>query len=75
MPLPYQPENYDIPVQTPLTDFDALRTIAVSRIYLDNCDHLTAYLGGHGTEAGASGVELRRYRLKKSGNRLARRSV
>ena len=34
MPLPYQPENNDIPVQTPPTGFDALRTIAVSRIYL-----------------------------------------
>ena len=34
--LPYQPENNDIPVHTPPTGFDALRTIAVSRIYLDN---------------------------------------
>jgi 2-iminoacetate synthase ThiH len=31
VPLPYQPENNDIPVQTPPTGFDALRTIAVSR--------------------------------------------
>ena len=30
-PLPYQPENNDIPVQTPPTGFDALRTLAVSR--------------------------------------------
>jgi 2-iminoacetate synthase ThiH len=29
-------------VQTPPTGFDALRTIAVSRIYLDNFDHITA---------------------------------
>jgi 2-iminoacetate synthase ThiH len=36
VPLPYQPENNDIPVKTPPTGFDALRTIAVSRIYLDN---------------------------------------
>ena len=44
--LPYQPENNDIPVQTPPTGFDALRTIAVSRIYLDNFDHITAYWVG-----------------------------
>ena len=36
VPLLYQPENNDIPVKTPPTGFDALRTIAVSRIYLDN---------------------------------------
>jgi len=46
MPLPYQPENNDIPVKTPPTGFDALRTIAVSRIYLDNFDHITAYWMG-----------------------------
>ena len=48
MPLPYQPENNDIPVKTPPTGFDALRTIAVSRIYLDNFDHITAYWVGMG---------------------------
>lgn len=47
-PLPYQPENNDIPVKTPPTGFDALRTIAVSRIYLDNFDHITAYWVGLG---------------------------
>ena len=36
MPLAYQPENNDIPVKHPPTGFDSLRTIAVSRIYLDN---------------------------------------
>ena len=37
VPLPYQPENNDIPVQTPPSVArDALRTLAVSRIYLDN---------------------------------------
>jgi len=35
-------------VQTPPTGFDALRTIAVSRIYLDNFDHITAYWVGLG---------------------------
>ena len=48
VPLPYQPENNDIPVQNPPTGFDALRTIAVSRIYLDNFDHITAYWVGMG---------------------------
>jgi aminodeoxyfutalosine synthase len=35
-------------VQTPPTGFDALRTIAVSRIYLDNVAHVTAYWVGLG---------------------------
>ena len=48
VPLPYQPENNDIPVKTPPTGFDALRTIAVSRAYLDNFDHITAYWVGLG---------------------------
>ncbi len=48
VPLPYQPENNDIPVENPPTGFDALRTIAVSRIYLDNFDHITAYWVGMG---------------------------
>ncbi|HTY88203.1 MAG TPA: CofH family radical SAM protein [Candidatus Acidoferrum sp.] len=48
VPLPYQPENNEIPVQTPPTGFDALRTIAVSRAYLDNFDHITAYWVGMG---------------------------
>ena len=48
VPLPYQPENNQIPVINPPTGFDALRTIAVSRIFLDNFDHLTAYWVGMG---------------------------
>ena len=48
IPLAYQPENNDIPVETPPTGFDSLRTIAVSRIYLDNFPHLTAYWVGLG---------------------------
>ena len=43
MPRPYQPENNDLPVQPPPTGFDALHTIAVSRTYLDNFEHITAY--------------------------------
>jgi aminodeoxyfutalosine synthase len=48
IPLPYQPENNAIPVQHPPTGQDLLRTIAVSRLYLDNFDHLTAYWVGMG---------------------------
>jgi aminodeoxyfutalosine synthase len=48
VPLPYQPEDNDIPVKSPPTGFDTLRTIAVSRIYLDNIDHITAYWVGMG---------------------------
>jgi aminodeoxyfutalosine synthase len=48
VPLPYQPEDNDIPVENPPTGFDSLRTVAVSRIYLDNFDHITAYWVGMG---------------------------
>jgi len=48
VPLPFQPENNDIPVRHAPTGFDALRTIAVSRVYLDNFDHITAYWVGMG---------------------------
>jgi aminodeoxyfutalosine synthase len=48
VPLPYQPEDNEIPVQHPPTGFDTLRTIAVGRIYLDNFDHITAYWVGMG---------------------------
>ncbi len=48
VPLAYQPKDNDIPVEHPPTGFDSLRTIAVSRIYLDNFDHITAYWVGLG---------------------------
>ncbi len=48
VPLAYQPENNEIPVKVPPTGFDSLRTIAVSRLYLDNFDHITAYWIGLG---------------------------
>ena len=48
IPLAYQPENNEIPIKFPPTGFDSLRTIAVSRIYLDNFDHVTAYWVGLG---------------------------
>jgi aminodeoxyfutalosine synthase len=48
IPLAYQPEDNDIPVAHPPTGYDSLRTIAVSRIYLDNFPHITAYWVGLG---------------------------
>ena len=48
VPLPYQPENNGIPVSRPPTGYDTLRTIAVSRLYLDNIAHITAYWVGLG---------------------------
>lgn len=48
VPLPYQPENNRIGVQVAPTGFDSLRTIAISRLYLDNFDHITAYWVGLG---------------------------
>lgn len=43
VPLPYHADNNLIPVEHGPTGFDMLRTIAVSRSYLDNFDHITAY--------------------------------
>jgi len=48
VPLPYQPENNALPVRHPPTGFDTLRTVAVSRVYLDNFRHITAYWVGLG---------------------------
>lgn len=48
IPLAYQPDNNGIPIKTPPTGADSLKTIAVSRIYLDNFDHITAYWVGLG---------------------------
>lgn len=48
VPLAYHPEHNQIPVSHSPTGFDTLRTIAVSRIFLDNFDHITAYWVGLG---------------------------
>jgi aminodeoxyfutalosine synthase len=48
VPLAYQPDNNNIPVTVPPSGFDSLRTIAISRIFLDNFDHITAYWVGLG---------------------------
>ena len=50
VPLPYQPDNNSIPVETAPTAYDTIRTIAVSRILLDNIRHVTAYWVGLGTK-------------------------
>ena len=50
IPLSYQPESNRLSVKHPPTGADSLRTIAVSRIYLDNLDHITAYWIGLGLE-------------------------
>jgi aminodeoxyfutalosine synthase len=50
VPLAYQPQDNDIPVEHAPTGFDSLRTIAISRIYLDNFDHITAYWVGLGVK-------------------------
>jgi aminodeoxyfutalosine synthase len=46
IPLPYQPENNSLPIDQAPTGADGLRTVAVSRLYLDNFDHVTAYWVG-----------------------------
>lgn len=48
--LPYQPENNGIPIEHAPTGFESLRTIAASRLFLDNFDHITAYWVGLGTK-------------------------
>lgn len=56
IPLPYQPDNNSIPVSTPPTGFDLLRTLAVARLYLDNFDHITAYWVGMGLKLAQIGL-------------------
>ncbi len=43
IPLPFQTENSAIKVERPLTGVDELRTIAISRLMLDNIPHIKAY--------------------------------
>jgi len=72
VPLPYQPENNDIPVQTPPTGFDALRTLAVSRIYLDNFDHITAYWVGMGMKLAQVALRATALPFEEIGQRAGR---
>jgi len=54
--LPYHAQNNQIPVEHGPTGFDTLRTLAVSRIYLDNFSHITAYWGGLGMKLAQVGL-------------------
>ena len=56
IPLPFQPDNNKIPVHHPPSGFDLLRTLAISRLYLDNFDHITAYWVGFGMKAAQVGL-------------------
>lgn len=43
IPLPFLTENSALEVENPLTGLDELRTIAISRLMLDNIPHIKAY--------------------------------
>ncbi|MEF2230087.1 MAG: aminofutalosine synthase MqnE [Pseudodesulfovibrio sp.] len=43
IPLPFLTENSKLTIKRPLTGLEALRTIAVSRLMLDNIPHIKAY--------------------------------
>jgi aminodeoxyfutalosine synthase len=43
IPLPFLTENSQLTIDTPLTGLEELRTIAVSRLMLDNIPHIKAY--------------------------------
>ncbi|MBI5694757.1 MAG: aminofutalosine synthase MqnE [Nitrospirae bacterium] len=43
IPLPFHPSNTRVQGTHPISGLDILRTIAVSRLYLDNFDHIKAY--------------------------------
>ena len=43
IPLPFHPKNTDISDAHPVSGLDVLKTIAISRLYLDNFDHIKAY--------------------------------
>ena len=43
IPLPFLTENSQLTIEEPLTGLEELRTIAVSRLMLDNIPHIKAY--------------------------------
>jgi aminodeoxyfutalosine synthase len=43
IPLAFQPDNTRVPGAKGVTGVDALKTLAISRIYLDNFQHIKAY--------------------------------
>ena len=48
IPFAFVPETTDMAHIVPATAADELRTLAVSRIYLDNFEHITAYWISYG---------------------------
>jgi aminodeoxyfutalosine synthase len=58
IPLAYQPADNNLPVTKSPTGFDSLRTLAVSRIYLDNFPHITAYWVGLGLKLAQVGLSF-----------------
>ena len=55
IPLPYQPDNNALEAPGPDGE-DFLRTIAISRIYLDNIPHIKAYWAYAGVKAAQMGL-------------------
>jgi len=43
IPLPFHPKNTRITATHPISGLDILKTISISRLYLDNFDHIKAY--------------------------------
>jgi len=43
IPLPFHPKNTRVRGARPISGLDILKTIAISRLYLDNFDHIKAY--------------------------------
>ncbi len=43
IPLPFHPKNTQVEGAHPISGLDILKTIAISRLYLDNFDHVKAY--------------------------------
>ena len=43
IPLAFQPDNTRVPGAKGVSGIDALKTLAISRIYLDNFQHIKAY--------------------------------
>lgn len=43
IPLPFLTENSQLTIEAPLTGLEELRTIAISRLMLDNIPHIKAY--------------------------------
>ena len=62
IPFAFVPETTEMAHIKPASAFEELRNLAVSRIYLDNIDHITGYWVALGAAAGVHRAELRRGR-------------